>query len=313
MQKAADPKSKDFALISFARAVICKQAADLTGEAQQLKLANRAEADRHRYDARRADTAFADLTGLDIATLPQAAPEDPVPVFVLGLPRSGTSLLEQVLTASAPVFGCGEFVGGEAVEALARKQGYAHFPAAEAAALYRSKLPEMPAGTTHFVDKLPGNYKHLGLLAAAFPNARFLQLDRDPRDVALSMWRAYLSAPALSYVYDQTAMAHEVNLYQRYMAHWKSALADRILTVPYEQLVTDIEAVGQDAAAFCGIRWTADMATPETNRAIVRTASALQVREKVHAQSVGLWRTQEKALAEFTAHLDPALWPGLDR
>ncbi|KIC17686.1 tetratricopeptide repeat-containing sulfotransferase family protein [Leisingera sp. ANG-Vp] len=305
----AGSKSHDYALMCFAQAAICKQAGKAEDEASLLKAANRIEAERRPYDAAAATRQFQTLTG---AIAPAAAEaEAPEPIFILGLPRSGTSLLEHVLSASGAVFGCGELPGGDAIAAAAAADGDAA-DTAKLARGYRAALPEFPSGTSHFIDKLPANYKIIGPLKAVFPNARFLHLQRDPRDVALSMWRAYFAQGGLNFTFDQKAMAHEVNLYRQYMDHWRGAYAESILDVPYTALTSDLETTGKQVAEFCGLSWQPAMAHPEKNAASVRTASAQQVREKVHSRSVGGWKQQEAALKVFLRGLKPALWPELD-
>jgi hypothetical protein len=192
---------------------------------------------------------------------------------------------------------------------MARNAELRRFSPTEFASSYRAQLPDMPTGTSHFVDKLPGNYKVIGLLHAAFPNARFLHVTRDPRDVALSMWRVYFAEHGLSYVFDQKSMACEINQYYRYMRHWMTQHNTAIMEVRYEDIVTDVETTGRKAAEFCGLEWTQNMASPERNTASVRTASASQVRARIHRRSVGGWKVMASALPTLTTSLDPKLWP----
>ncbi len=302
-----DLPPQDAALIDFAKAAIAQQSGDMATETACLKRANRLMAGLQPYDAKSAQRQFDHLTGLHIA--PGTSDTDgPVPVFVLGLPRSGTSLVEQILSAAPQVCGGGELGGGEAVLSLALAGQTDPGILAQA---YRAHLPPVPPGSTHIIDKLPGNYRAIGLLQAALPNARFLHLDRDPRDTALSMWRAYLAAPDLSYSFDQRAMSQEMALHQRYMTVWADWPGVALHRLRYEDLVQDLPHQAQQAAAFCGIPWDAAMTRPQDNPALIRTASALQARQPVHNGSVGAWRHAQDMLRPFLSALDRTLWPEL--
>lgn len=308
--KSAPKAGHAAGLLHFARAIIHHQSGDATAEAKELVQANRIEAALRPYDYARADKVLEGSTQ-ELPTGTDAHSNSPVPVFIFGLPRSGTTMLEQILTASDQVFGCGELPMGSVLTDLVADGSADGFNAVDFAGYYRENLPEMPAGTTHFVDKLPGNYKVIGLLHAAFPNARFLHLGRDPRDVALSMWRAYFAEGGLDFTFDQEAMAYEVNQYRRYMQCWGETRTIPMLSLQYEDVVRDIETAGRQAAGFCGFDWTETMARPDLNTGAVRTASALQVRDGVHTKSVRAWQSSASALATFIAELDPQLWPEL--
>ena len=253
---------------------------------------------------------FPDGTPLPQAPVPDGAPR---PVFILGLPRSGTTLTEQMVSAHPQVHGAGEL-------ALAGRLGRDHidsgapFDAAAAerfAQAYRAELPDMPAGTRAFVDKMPSNYRFVGMLLAAFPDCVIVHMRRDPRDVGLSMWRTYFSSPAMSFTYDQAAIAAQINLYRDYMDHWQARFGDRIVNIDYADLVADPEAESKRLAQVCGLSWVPEMAQPERNRRTVRTASVTQVREGVHTRSVGGWRAHRAALTTLLDGIDPARWPDL--
>jgi len=234
----------------------------------------------------------------------------PKPIFVVGLPRSGTTLTELVLTAHSAVFGLGEFdaVEQDAEDMLA---GNLRDPF-EASERYRSLMPEMPEAIELVVDKTPHNFQHIGFLKRCFPEARFIHLTRDPRDIAYSMWQRHFLGTSTFYTSRLDWIAHAVNLHQRYMAHWKQVYAQDIMTLPYEELVHDVETASKRMAAFCDLHWQAAMAHPEQNHARVSTASVAQVRQGVHQKATGKWRELPEVIDTFVAHLDPALWPEID-
>ena len=245
----------------------------------------------------------------------QAFPADlpavePRPIFVIGLPRSGTSLVELILTAAEGVQGCGELSAGRR---HFDRCFDAEVPLAEALAGfaegYRGDLPEFAAGTRAFVDKMPDNYRIAGVLALAFPNARIVNVERDPRDVALSLWKQRFPAGTMGYASRMAGIAAQANLYKRFIQLWTPVCDDRMLTIRYEDLVGDLEGETRRLAEHCGLPWSEAMLHPEQSRAAVRTASLNQVRQKVHGRSVGGWRRHEALLRELIGGLDPELWP----
>ena len=234
----------------------------------------------------------------------------PTPIFVLGQPRSGTTLSEMILTAHPKVQSCGELDMARRLVAALEESGDAFDPAAFAAG-FRAGMPPVEAEARAFVDKMPLNYRYIGYLLAAFPEAPIVHIARDPRDVALSMWRSYFPAGGMAFTFDQRAMARSANTYRRYMTHWQALAPDRILTLDYGEIVSDLPAAARRMADFCGLDWHDAMAAPEKNTAAVRTASVVQVRQGVHKRSLGGWRRMEDALRPFLEELDPALWPDL--
>lgn len=313
---AKAPKSSpDMGFLAFAKASLLQEAGDIDASDKWYRKGNDVFA-RHRPFAN--DLAIAekdDILSLfaDGAPLPEVPAQEPVPIFILGLPRSGTTLTEQMISSHPDVYGAGEL-------AAAGRLARAHLDAggpfdAEAAARfaqdYRAALPPMPEGTRAFVDKMPSNYRLVGLLLAAFPNCVILHMRRDPRDVGLSMWRTYFSSPAMSFTFDQAAIALQVNLYRDYMDFWRTRFGARITDVDYADLVADPEGGSKMLAKACGLSWAEDMALPERNRRAVRTASINQVRQGVHTRSVGGWRDHRDALSELLSGIDPARWPDL--
>lgn len=234
-------------------------------------------------------------------------------VFVLGLPRSGTTLTEQVLSAHPTVHGAGELPWMERAARRAMQAG-GPFDAAAAKTLadyYRAGLPALDPGTTHVVDKMPGNYKRIGFILAALPDAVVISVRRDPRDVALSMWHTTFGSAGMTFSYDQRLIARELNEYAGLMRHWQAVFPGRIHDLHYEALVTDLDGESRRLAAICGLDWVEAMTRPHENAKAVRTASVNQVRQPVSARSIGGWRRHETALADLIAGLDPALWPDL--
>lgn len=235
----------------------------------------------------------------------------PRPIFVIGLPRSGTSLVEVILSAADGVEGAGELTAAR--RQFAKCFGAAECPVSEALAAfasgYRDDLPDFAAGTQAFVDKMPDNYRIIGLLAAAFPNASIVNVERDPRDIALSLWKQRFPAETMAYASRMSGIAEQANLYRKFLRIWGPVCGEQMLTLRYEDLVNDPERETRRLAAHCGLEWSEAMLHPDQSQAAVRTASLTQVRQKLHARSVGGWRRHETLLRDLIAGLDPELWP----
>lgn len=245
-----------------------------------------------------------------LANRPQDATA-PTPIFVVGLPRSGTTLVEMMLTTSPQVLACGERVTAERLyqDMFSSAPHVAPQHLTDFAQRYLGEIQDMPLDTLAFVDKMPANFRYIGLLLSAFPNAKIVNVQRDPRDVALSMWKQRFTAAGMAYASKLSSIADQANIYRSYMAHWHAVYPEQILSVDYEGLVQDADAVSRQLAAHCAIDWSEAMLRPDVNRNKVRTASINQVRERIHTRSVGQWRHFGDNLKHLTSNLDPELWP----
>lgn len=235
-----------------------------------------------------------------------------VPIFVVGMPRSGTTLVEQILASHPDIYGAGELflvqdliLDGHAgrdypadLSALGR-QGLQQF-----GGLYAARLLELAPKAKRIVDKLPANFRHLGLLHLALPNAKFIQVHRDPRDTCFSCY-AQLFSNGLNFAYDLTELGHYCKAADELMARWSSILPkSALLDVQYETLINDLEGETRRLIKFCGLEWdSAVLRFYETKRA-VRTKSEYQVRRPIYKSSIGRWRTYEKWLSPLLTALE---------
>jgi Flp pilus assembly protein TadD len=228
------------------------------------------------------------------------------PVFIVGMPRSGTTLVEQILSRHPQVFGAGELrdvdrladeltvpvaaVGGDSnvMAALARQKGRG------LAERHLQRLTRLGGDAPRIIDKLPINFLHLGLIATLFPRARILHCRRDPMDVCLSCYVQYFHA--LNFTWDLEDLGQYYREYERLMAHWRTALPLRLLDVSYEELVHDQEAVSRRMISFCGLDWDERCLTFHENPRPVHTVSMIQVRRPMYASSVGRWKRYDKHL-----------------
>ena len=221
------------------------------------------------------------------------------PVFVFGMPRSGTTLAEQILASHPQVHGAGEVLFWQ-FAADAERAAQPRQRAATIAALgrrYLELLAALPAAATRVIDKLPSNFRNLGLIHAALPQARFIHLERDPLDTCLSIYFQGFTA-AHAYAADLTDLGHYYREYRRLMAHWRTVLPPQLLLeVPYEALVDQPEAWARRMLEHIGLPWDARCLEFHRTERPVLTASSWQVRQPIGKGSIGRWRRYERFLA----------------
>jgi len=220
------------------------------------------------------------------------------PVFVVGMPRSGTSLLEQILASHPSVAGVGEmdFWSDEfrSDEARIRKALLPQEQRQKIAANYLHVLKSREPDADYVVEKTPVNADHLGLIHSVFPNARIIYVQRDPIDTCLSCYFQNFSM-ALNYTFDLNDLAEYYRQHERLMAHWRKVLPPgTLLDVPYEELVSDQETWTRKILAHLDLEWDVRCLKFNENPRPVVTASSWQVRQRMYGDSVKRWRNYSK-------------------
>jgi len=222
------------------------------------------------------------------------------PVLIVGMIRSGTTLLEQILSSHPSVTGAGELTYwlDHASDCLDPLSGGLDFPGIGRAGDGYLKLLES-FGPKVVVDKMPLNYQYLGLIYLACPGIRILHCRRDPLDNCLSAYLTPYPAP-VPYAHDRSDLAFYYREYQRLMAHWERVLpSSQMLGVDYEGLILDRENTTQKVLDFLDLEWDPACLLPESNRRTVETPSSWQVRQPVYRTSIGRWRNYEPWLGEL--------------
>jgi tetratricopeptide (TPR) repeat protein len=257
-----------------------------------------------RYDrtqlTQRVDRIIARFDSAYMRQCCRYASDSQVPVLIVGMPRSGTSLAEQILASHPAVFGAGEvrfwkraFAAFEAA-ATAGKAG-----ADDIAGIASDYLRELSAGSgaaLRVTDKMPANFMYAGLIHAVFPRARIIHMQRHPLDTCLSIYfqNFYNMGP---YANDLENLAHYYREYVRITDHWRSVLPPAaLLEVPYEALIADQEGWTRRMLDFIGLPWDPRCLEFQETERVVITASRWQVRQKISAASAGRWRNYEKYL-----------------
>ncbi len=286
---------------------------DIDGAATSLALGNALQRQLHPYDigadARRFEAlaAMFDAPGpvlseADIADIPSRQRI----VFIVGMPRSGTTLVEQILASHSLVHGAGELrLLSEAMKEIGWGEGRIgggptrdHLRALRR--FYLDGLYKRGIEAPVVTDKMPLNFRHLGHALAAFPDARALVLDRDARAVCWSNWSHDFRGRANGFGNDLGDLARMYRMHLALVARYRAAYPDRVATVPYEQLTEHQEAESRKLVAAAGLDWEPACLDFHQTRRAVRTASASQVRQKMYVGSSEAWR-------RYAAHLAPLL------
>lgn len=228
------------------------------------------------------------------------------PLFIVGMPRSGTTLVEQILSAHPSVHGGGEL---EALATVARSLGRPPRPGrlgADGAAALAARYLELaggPSAAARVTDKMPANFRHLGLIQVLFPRARIVHCRRDPRDVALSCFRQDFSALGLDWSRELDSIGAYYAGYRRLMDHWSGLLGEQLIELDYETLVADPEAGARRLVAHAGLDWDPACGHAHRSGRVAPTASHEQVRRPVYTDAVGRHRRYAAALAPLARWL----------
>lgn len=239
--------------------------------------------------------------------LPDSGNTSRQPVFVIGMPRSGTTLAEQILSSHPQAHGAGELPDIDDIALALRcntagREPFRHMPdlrqddLAAAADRYLAKLRELTPGARRIVDKMPTNFWHVGMISLLFPNARIIHMQRDPRDVCLSMFFQRFSA-SMTFTTDLGELAEYYLAYGAVMDYWKEVLDIRILDVRYEELVADPETNIRTMIGFCDLDWDDSCLAFHESGRDVHTPSYDQVRQPMYSKSVGRWKHYAEQLA----------------
>lgn len=318
-QRYDDPQHPDFALFEggmqreglsdFARAELQfalgkahGDTGDIAKAAQHLRAGN---ALRHRLTAW-TRKAWRRSVEARLAAQPLAAAVPTpgfAPVFIVGMPRTGTTLLATLLARHGAICNRGELPW---LARLAQRPDLSGTPGRDtlqvAAAEYarHARRDDAPPDARWFIDKQPLNFRYVDLALALFPDARIIHCVRNPRDTALSLWMQCFLEDVQGYSYDFGDIALVMRDCERLMAHWNQRFPDQIRTIHYEQLVSDPEAVTDTLAQWLGVASApGTTAMPSTPISGIATASLWQARQPVNTRSVGRWQRYSQVLPEL--------------
>lgn len=325
-QRGARPP-REVIQLDFAMGKLCEDLGRHDDAFEAYAEGNRLHYARHPFDEASAQSHFEEtLREFRAELYPDAAEEGSspaaqlgsrVPVFIVGMPRSGTTLVEQILATHPEVFGAGELtVIPDLLESVpgvpprARRAAWlGHLRAL--GDQYLAKAWRPCAREKFLIDKLPGNYRHLGLLPLMIPKAKIIHMNRDPLDACFSCFATQF-AKGHEYSYDQGTLGRHYLRYHRLMEHWREVMpAGSILDVRYEEVVADLESATRRILAFIGLDWHESCTRFHQNPRIVETASRAQVKQPIYSRSIGRWRRFETHLAPLKHELASILAPNV--
>jgi tetratricopeptide (TPR) repeat protein len=261
-----------------------------------------------RAFAKSVDALIASNTPQNLADAARTGNISELPVFVVGMPRSGTTLVEQICASHSRVFGGGERndMAQIAVELeRERKQGLDLSGAARRAADAQIiRLHRLGCGALRVVDKLPDNMILIGLITRLFPRARIIYCSRDPRDISLSCYFQLFVDGAQHFSYDLADCGKRCREIERLAAHWLQLLPHHMIEINYEALVGDLEGQSRRLIDFLGLKWEPSCLDFHRTERTVATVSHWQVRQPIYTSSIGRWRKYEKHLEPLRAALD---------
>lgn len=316
--KLADPRlgETDRMNLSFALAKALEDVKDYDRVFAYLDAANALMRKAYPYDIaardREIEMVQAAMSGIDWHATRIEGASDYAPIFVTGMPRSGTTLVEQIIASHSQVEGAGEVGDGtrEAQRLLSDGKGglrpVGQVPHAEIAALghdyaamLRARFPDAP----HVTDKSIQTYLFLGLMKLALPKARFVVVRRDPRDTLLSIYKNKFPEGTHLYAYDQRDLAKYYGTFERMIDFWRAQVPDWFYEVQYEALVANPEEESRKLIAACGLEWEDTCLNFHQNRNKVETLSVFQVRQPISGGSVKAWQRYEAELAPMLTSL----------
>lgn len=300
--------------LHFARALLLRRLGEYKAAFEATRHGNHLT--RQRWDARQEQNFKNLLTSVfdppTLARLADAGHPDRRMIFVVGMPRSGTTLLEQLLTAHPAIGSVGETPiignlftqlrrGAKSADEVQARLTPEALNAIGAAALQGMEARLAEARSTRIIDKMPANHLFAPFIALTFPRAHILHMQRDPLDTCLSCWEASF-AFGLDYAADLTSLGTAYRQYADLMATWQTRLGARIRPVQYEALVTDPEATLRPLIEDLGLPWDPACLAPSGTTPI-KTASVAQARGAINTRSIGRWRQHEEALQPLIAAL----------
>ncbi|KPV95557.1 Sulfotransferase domain protein [Pseudoalteromonas sp. P1-9] len=304
--------AQDRILLAFSLAKAYEQNEKYKQSFSYLKQGNDLRFKMLNYDVR-ADLAFIDniksaFTRKDIEPLQIHGNKSQKPIFIVGMPRSGTSLIEKIIGSHTSVFNAGEIETFFSLSCTLLDsntylfENVANLHEKQIKALsdqYLAKINSLSSGSCFITDKLPLNFLMVGVIKILFPNAKIIHCKRDRNDTCLSIYKKNFSNDNYRFAYNLEALAKYYKSYEILMAHWHAEFPGEILDVHYEKLALNPTEEIQNLIAQCGLEWQESCLDFHKTPSIVKTASAVQVRQPMYTNSIGLWHQYEEELSEL--------------
>ena len=243
---------------------------------------------------------------LKIKELQNFGSQNSKPIFILGMPRSGSTLLEQIISSHSDVHGGGELSFIEDFLLLNRGPIGLRLPIIlnnpneeninKFCNYYIDRINNINNDKTYITDKMPGNFKWIGLIKSAFPNSKIIHVTRDKMDTCFSIYKSYFANDTCSYAYDTQNLADFYNLYELSMKNWQKLFKNEIYNCNYEKLVNNLEDETRKVLSYCELKWDENVLNFHKNKRRVMTVSSAQIREKIYRKSINSWKNYKKEL-----------------
>jgi len=301
--------------LSFALAKAYEDLKDYSRAFEYLKTGNDLRSGIYQYaidgDQLLIENIIDTFSAEAMAGLEGVGPSSGRPIFIVGMPRSGTTLVEKILASHSDVFAGGEldYMYALGVEEFLRKSGNFLFKSLNSYSketfetvgkAYLQRLDTLNSVASRVTDKLPFNFQMIGLIKIALPHAKIIHCVRDPRDTCLSIYKQNFSTENYRFAYDLKSMGQFHNLYRKLMAHWHRVMPGAIYDVEYETLTRNPEQEIRKLVSACELEWQDTCLEFHKTRGLVKTASFNQVRQPMYTSSVQLWQ-------QYKEHLGPLL------
>ncbi|MDX1507570.1 MAG: sulfotransferase [Woeseiaceae bacterium] len=317
LQQSEDASNEDRMRLGFALGKHYERLGMVDDASEQFLLGNRLRRESYDYDVGNDLQAMENLAAYFTESFFEkwagTGDDSDRPIFIIGMPRSGTTLVEQILASHSTVYGAGElnlmisaivksFPFADSVdytEALAEASPEKF---KEIASTYLAGLPDV--AEQHVTDKMPHNFLNVGLIRVIFPNAKIIHCRRDARDTCFSIFKNFFGAVGHFYAYDLEELGRYYKGYEKLMQHWHSVLPGVIHTVDYEAMVSEQEATTRALLDACGLEWQDACLDFHKLKRPVATLSAEQVRQPIYKGSIAAWQNYEKMLAPLLRVLD---------
>jgi tetratricopeptide (TPR) repeat protein len=298
--------------LCFALAKACEDCKEFDRSFQYLLEGNRLHRQSFKYDVLEDETRFAMIKATFSAEFfinrRDYGVQDATPIFIVGMPRSGTSLVEQILSSHPDVAGAGELydlkqlvfkvvLKAENIIALGNED------AVRLADEYLRRLTRYRDGAEHVTDKMPGNYVYIGMIRLMFPQAKIIHCLRNPADNCVSIFQQFFSGVHM-YAYDLKELGQYYHLYRGLMDHWHRVLPGYIHDIEYESLVAEQESETRRLLEFCGLPWDDACLSFYKSDRKVQTVSLSQVRQPIYKRSMQKWRQYEQYLGPLLEALE---------
>ena len=232
-------------------------------------------------------------------------PLQSTPIFILGMPRSGTTLVEQIISSHHQVQGAGSYhlwgVFGSSF--CLGDQMLNSYNASKIRKLYSTELAKVSHGKLFVTDKMPQNFLYISLILKVLPEAKIVHVKRDPAATCWSNFKNFFSAKGLGYSYDLNHTVRYFKMYKELMVFWEQLYSDRLYHLDYDKLTVQQEPETKALLANLGLKWDTACLSPHTNKRSVKTASQQQVRKKLYKGSSEAWRKYENQLNGLFAPL----------